>query len=490
MNPTGEELARLPGVRGQIERIAADLAVGRSCVWLMPDALVDGGYAEELHGAVLARMPEHVRVPEPGTVRGDEGATRVDPPAYGAADVPLLDGFDDGFDIGWDLPAPRREKPLSSPGGGPSELVTRLAKELSMEPERVVDELTDPRAHWRPVISIRAWTEPDTPQGSYGERGHDIARLLRSLGAAVKDVGLLPEQRPRVMVTGRLRDLPPQLPDELELELGTASVHWWWGTVSRLDSAMLLAGLGTSDRPGAKGGTVLRTRILEALRAEVVGELCGGHLDLAVALFECWDGREGSLDDCLRACLADRPSVPGPESLSVRSGAGLQHKPPSPLREIWADGVVQAWEGRARLHPAVWHTDGGEGRPDQFGILVSQAQARVLMPWLEEARRRLAELALSFANRPVAELVESYVRNRLKDHVTRPERTFLCAEASELERACLRGQISFPMEERLLLSTVVRTRNALSHRTVLQDDRLEDLCVKLTAADARWSRDI
>lgn len=488
MNLTGEELTRLPGVRGQIERIASDLAAGRNCVWLLPDELVVRGYAEDLHGAVLARVPEHVRLPEPGSVRQEPVTDEWVPPVY-VADVPLLDGFDDGFDIGWDLPAPRRETPPALSGGGPSELVTRLAKELSVDPERVVDELTDPAAHWRPVIGIRAWTEPETRQAHSAERGHDIARLVRALGAAGKDAGLPPEQRPRAMVTGRLRDLPPQLPDELELELATTSVHWWWGTVGRLDSATLLTGLDGPDRHRtAQGGTVLRTRVLGALRAEVVGELCGADLALAVELFDCWDGSDDSLDDCLRECLAARTTAAG-ESPSSRSGAGLRHKPPSALREAWARGVVQTWEGRPRLHPAVWHTDGGEGRPDQFRVLVSQAQARVLMPWLEEARQRLVELALSYANRPVAELVQSYVRTRLKDHTVRPERTFLCAEASELERACLRGHISLPMDERLLLATVVKARNVLSHRTVLPDDLFEDLCARLAAADVRWGRD-
>ncbi|MGW2708638.1 hypothetical protein ACWC4J_06550 [Streptomyces sp. NPDC001356] len=487
---TGDELASLPGVRGQLDRVTADLAAGRNCLWLLPDDMVVAGYAEKLHRTVLARSPEHLQVAEPGAVRAEPVPVEPSPYAHLTADVPLLEGFDDGFDIGWDLPGPRRESPPAPHAGGPSELMTRLAKALSVDPGRAVDELTAPGAHWRPVIGIRAWLEPDTRHGSAGERGHDVARLVRALDAAVKDAGLPPEQRPRVMVTGRLRDLPPQLPDELELELATTSVHWWWGTVGRLDSATLLDGLRGADRHrAAMGGTLLRTRVLRALRSEVVGELCGADLDLAVDLFDRWDGSDRSLDECLRACLAARSIGRGVGCPPVSGGSALLHKPPSALREAWARGVVQAWEGRPRLHPAVWHADGGEGRPDQLTVLVSQAQARVLMPWIEEARRRLAELALSYANRPVRELVELHVRNRLKDHATRPERTFLCAEASELERACLRGHVSLPADERLLLATVVRARNTLAHRKVLSDDRLDDLCEKLTTADLRWGRD-
>jgi hypothetical protein len=293
------------------------------------------------------------------------------------------------------------------------------------------------------------------------------------------------------MVTGRLRDLPPQLPDELELELATASVHWWWGTIGRLDSATLLTGLDAhqDQRRTAKAGTVLRARVLRAVRAEVVGELCGADLTLAADLFARWDGSDRTLDDCLRACLTARAPATDADRPAVRSGAGLQHKPPSALRRAWADGIVQAWEGRPRLHPALWHSDGGASRTDQVNVLVGLAQARVLMPWIEEARRRLAELALSFANRPVAELVKLHLRTRLPDCDTRPERTFRCAEAAELQRACLSGHVSLPIEERLLLATLVKARNRLAHRQILRDEDLDDLCARLTAADLRWGRD-
>ncbi|MEW2289000.1 hypothetical protein [Streptomyces sp. NPDC047841] len=150
---------------------------------------------------------------------------------------------------------------------------------------------------------------------------------------------------------------------------------------------------------------------------------------------------------------------------------------------------MQAWEGRPRLHPAVGHADGVERRPDQLGVLVGQARARVLVPWIEEARRRLAGLAPAYANRPVREPVELHVRNRLKDHATRPERTSLCAEASERERACLSGHISLPADERPLLATVVRARNTPAHRKVLPDGPPDDLCEKLTSADPRGGRD-
>lgn len=493
--PTGEELARLPGVRGQIERIAADLAAGRTCVWLMPDDLVDQGVAEDLHRAVMARWPEQLELPEPAAApEPDQWTDEPDWSGPPAADVPLLDGFDDGFDIGWDLPAPRRAPAPAPPGGGPSELMTRLAKELSADPDHALDELTDPAAHWRPVIGIRAWTELDprqTTAGRAGERGHDIARLVRALGAAIKEAGLLPEQRPRLMVTGRLRDLPPQLPDELERELATTAVHWWWGTIGRLDSATLLTGLdGHHDHGGpAKAGTVLRARVLRAVRSEVVGELCGADLALAADLFARWDGSDRTLDDCLRDCLTARSRTTDAEWPPVRSGVGLQHKPPAALRRAWADGLVQVWEGRPRLHPALWHSDGGAGRTDQLNVLVGQAQARVLMPWIEEARRALADLALSFANRPVAELVKLHMRTRLPDCDTRPERTFRCAEAAELQHACLSGHVSLPLDDRILLATLVKARNKLSHRQILKDEDLDDLCAKLTAADLRWGRD-
>ncbi|MGW4323945.1 hypothetical protein ACWEMW_32930 [Streptomyces sp. NPDC004684] len=482
-------------MRGQIERIEADLAAGHNCVWLVPDEFVADGIAEELHRTVLSRWPEHVELPEPATASEDhQPVPDAAWPGSTSSDVPVLEGFDDGFNIGWDGPSSGSAVIPASTGGGPSELMTRLAKELSLDPEQVVDELTAPDAHWHPVIGVRAWAEPDPsqlPGGRAAERGHEIGRLIRSLGAAIKEAGLSPDRSPRVLVTSRLQDLPSLLPDELELELATTSVHWWWGTVGRLDSAALLAGLG--DRrpvrsPGA-GGAVLRARLLRAVREEVVCELCGPDMELAASLAECWDGSNRTLDDSLRNCLSTLGKGLPPGIPPVNSGAGIQHKPPSGLRQAWAQGIVQTWEGRARLHPLVWHTDSGAGRPDQFSILVNQAQARVLLPWVEEARRRLAEVALSYANRPVLELVELHMRRKLPDHHTRPERTFVCAEAAELQRACLQGHIGLPLEERRLLSSLVKVRNVLSHRGVLRDTELDDLCDKLAAADLRWAHD-
>ncbi|MFB8248995.1 hypothetical protein ACFC5X_28630 [Streptomyces sp. NPDC055952] len=482
-------------MRGQIERIGADLAAGHNCVWLVPDEFVTEGVAEELHRTVLSRWPEHVELPEPAAALENHQlvpeATWAD---FTASDVPVLEGFDDGFNIGWDNPS---SSPLTIPastGGGPSELMTRLAKELSLDPEQVVDELTAADAHWHPVIGIRAWAEPDPsqmPGGRVVERGNEIARLIRALGAAIKEIGLSPDRSPRVLVTSRLQDLPSLLPDELELELATTNVHWWWGTVGRLDSAELLAGLGERHplRSPAASGAVLRARLLRAVREEVVCELCGPDMKLAASLFECWDGSNRTLDDSLRSCLSAQRREPPSPIPSLYSGAGIQQKPPSGLRQAWARGIVQTWEGRSRLHPVVWHTDDGAGRPDQFNILVSQAQARVLMPWVEEARRRLAEVALSYANRPVLELVELHMRRKLPDHRTRPERTFACAEAADLQRACLQGHIGLPFEERQLLSTLVKVRNVLSHRGVLRDAELDDLCDKLGAADLRWGRE-
>ncbi|WP_405654595.1 hypothetical protein [Streptomyces sp. RK9] len=495
MRLTGEDLGRLPGVRDQLERIGADLALGRSCLWLMPDELVAHGIAGELHRMVLDRCPERIDVPEPTTATEQPPKTfETSWPPYAAGDVPLLDGFDDGFDIGWDFPRACADAPRSPRDTGPSELMSRLAKELSVDPGRTVDELTDPVAQWRPVIGIRAWAEPGSAQGPGGreaDRGQDIARLVRALGAAAKDVGLPPEKRPRVMVTSRLQDLPSLLPDELELELATSAVHWWWGTMGRLDTATLLAGLRGSLIPGPSrtSGAALRTRVLRAVREEVVGELSGPDIGLAMELLGRWDGSDRTLDESLRACLVALRRDLGSDCPAIRSGAGVQHKPPSALRQAWADGIVQSWEGRPRVHPAVWHRDGGSGRPDQLNILVSQAQARVLMPWLEDARRRLAEVALAYVNRPVKELVELHMRNRLPDYRTRPERTFRCAEPGDLLRACNEEHVRLPSEERRLLRSLVAARNALSHREALSDSALGELCERLAEADRRWVRD-
>lgn len=260
------------------------------------------------------------------------------------------------------------------------------------------------------------------------------------------------------------------------------------GPSAKLDSATVVSAVGTdASRTAHRHGEVPRDRILRAVRDEVVSEVCGPDPVLGWRLARRWDGSQGTLEDSLRACLGGvRAALPVPP-LTGFSVVGSGHRQATGLRPAWARGLLQAWDGRSRVHPAVWCGD--QSRSDHLKILVSQAQARVLLPWIEDTRQRLALRALSGATRPVAELVACYVERPPAGYRTRPEEVFRTIEVGPMLRACCQGHLNLPVEDRRLLEQLVLARNVLSHRGVLFDRTLHILCDELARADQRWSGD-
>ncbi|GKQ36736.1 hypothetical protein [Streptomyces sp. A012304] len=508
--PPGRALVGLPGVRAQVDEIAARLAAGLNCLWLLPDQLVETGQAEELYRAALTTTPDRLDVAPPTVLtvpaqRGPAGAPgqdHWDDPEHrageaaaadvaddadeGWGDLPALD-FDDDFDLGWsDVRPARPARPAVREQAVP-ELFERLGKELAVEPGEVVARLTDPARRWRPVIGLRAWTEPDDPgpavPGPRGGavRGGAVQRLFHALTAAVKDAGLPPQARPRLLVVARLRDVPQALTDELDRDIATTAVHWWWGTVGRLDTATVVA----SARERGPGTTVTQ-RVLTAVREEVVTELAAFDLALAERLAARWDGRAGGLAPALRSCLDDSLVAAAGLCPEAALDAGTRRRPGSRLRPAWARGLVQSWEGRLRRHPAVWYA--ATATPAEVDVLLGQAQQRVVTPWIEDARAQLARLGTRYATRPLADLVAAHAARPPADHRTRPEAAFAQLEVGALLGAHLAGGLALPDEELRLLRELVTARNVLAHRGALRDTTLHALCEQLTLAHRRWAK--
>ncbi|MFE5596141.1 hypothetical protein [Streptomyces sp. NPDC056549] len=525
----------LPGVRARVRAVAADLAAGRNCLWLVTDALVESGLAEELYREALRSGPVHVDVPAPGpetaSTRAREaqpdpdahphpdpgpgpGPAQVDAPPWDDADeLPFLDLSDDGFDLdlGWSLqagpprlPAPRRAS--DGPRHDPYGLLARLGKELSAEPDEAVAALVAPDRDRRTVVGIRAWSEHDgdtrtstgtgtgtgagTDAGATHARGAPVERLFHALAAAVKEAGLPPGERPRLLVVARLRDLPETLPDELRHGLGDTAVHWWWGALGRHDTAAAIAPvLDHGPTAGGRDRDPLGERIRRAVRSETVVEICGPDLELARRLASEWDGTQHTLGAALGRCLASLPG-PAPADCPPLRRIGALARPGAELRRAWGRGAVVAWEGLLRPHVAVWHpaapapASGADVRA-RLAAHLSQAQQRVLSPWIEEARQRLAARALGHLNRPAAAVVA--------DHADRPpahpggeaERYFLELQVGELLRAHISGALALPPDDARLLRLLVMARNVLAHRSVLYDRTLDDLCAELAGADLR-----
>ena len=497
-------LIDLPGVRSQLDEIAAQLAAGLNCLWLLPDQLVDTGQAEELYRAALTTMPDRLDVVPPTVLTapapqspGPDGSTDR---SGGHETVPWEEGdeeewggladldFDDEFDIGWsDVRPVRAARPALGEQAVP-EVFERLGKELAVDPGEVVARLTDPTQRWQPVIGLRAWAEPDDPVQTVlgvarGSRGGAVQRLFHSLSAAVKEAGLLPQARPRLLVVSRLRDIPKTLTDELDRDIATTAVCWWWGTIGRLDTATVVA----SARAHASEGHVGQ-RVRGAVREEVVTEIAGFDLVLAQRLAVAWDGRTSRLDAALRSCLDPEQIVRAGACPDAALNAGTRRRPGSRLRPAWSGGVLQSWEGRLRRHPAVWYTDRGTGVPPELDFLVGQAQQRVVFPWIEDTREQLVRIGARHATRPLAVLVEAYAQRPSADYRTRPEKAFAQLEVGALLSACHEGGLDLPGEELRLLKELVKARNILAHRGALRDTTLDALCAELALAHRRWSK--
>ncbi|MFE0653329.1 hypothetical protein ACFVZH_32650 [Streptomyces sp. NPDC059534] len=456
------------------------------------------------------------------------------------------------------VPAPRREP--GAPRHDPHGLTARLGGRLSVTPDEAVPALLTRAREQRPVVGIRAWrehddgsgtrtdgdggtairartdpdqatrarTDPDqatrarpatdpatcarTPSGAGSgrpagaatapetgpapPRGAAVERLFRSLAAAVREAGLPPAERPRLLVVARLRDLPEPLPDELRDGLGDTAVHWWWGALGRLDTATAIAPV-LDHRPGATGRArdPLADRVRGAVRSETVVEICGPDLELARLLVLEWDGAQHTLAGTLGRCLA-ATGGPTPGECPPLRRIGALARPGAELRQAWARGAVVSWEGRLRHHVSVWHpaapADGTAAVPTADGrarlaALVSQAQQRVLNPWIEEARQRLAARALGHLGRPVAAVVADHADRPPAYPGADPERAFLELQVGELLGAHISGALALPPDDARLLRLLVMARNVLSHRSVLYDRTLDDLCAELSRADLRAS---
>ncbi|MDH6539746.1 hypothetical protein [Streptomyces sp. SPB4] len=473
MRPTphalaGTETATLPGARLWMRRLLGDLRAGRSCLCLFPQAHLTGSpaAAEVLLDELLHELGDFVLVPAPGDGAPARSATPVPPPPvwsdpWGGME-PILD-YDDGLSAFSGVrtrnaavpqtraaPAPevRREDP------GYHSLVDRIVKELGDSAsgedqwhngtEEVLDRLTtaptDPAT--ARVIVVRGWQEP-TPTAA--------TDLLRRLSATVKAAGLPPEQRPRLLVLATSAGLPVELPEQIARE--DVGVHWWWGALGRLDTAIVVA--MTRPRPS---GPAARHQLLEAVAQATVVEVCGPFLDLAARLAVEWDGLPDGLPAQLLRLTAgpepDRVPVPGPRSTEP-TGAPLH--PNASLRPEWDRGALDRWDGRLRRRP-----DSGAESERSVRTRIWLAQNHALLPLLDEAREQFTEVI------------------GIRSRISGPELAALYGRRAEMElgamwHAHMQGHARLSQPEADRLRTLRACRNKLAHRTALDNTALKAL---------------
>jgi len=146
---------------------------------------------------------------------------------------------------------------------------------------------------------------------------------------------------------------------------------WWWARVARWDVAAYIADL--AERAPVQG-------VPADVRNESIVEIARWDLDLAEHLVMGWAGEPGDLPSVLKdwrsACT---PSV----NASRPVGAdGIQ--PPDPVLSSWDQRVVEGWHDQLSVT-----TCSLAAEPEKLSRLIWAAQARVLLPWIEERRAAL-----------------------------------------------------------------------------------------------------
>jgi hypothetical protein len=165
------------------------------------------------------------------------------------------------------------------------------------------------------------------------------------------------------------RDQLPAFRGGASSDIAMTSI-WWWARIARWDVAAHIAGLA---------GHAPLQGVLSDIRTESIVEVARWDLDLAEHLVTTWDGEPSRLPSLLK----DWRCVP-PPVMNGGYGAldGLQ--PPSLVLPSWDQRVVESWHDQVSVATCSLATD-----PEKLSRLVWAAQARVLLPWIEERRSTL-----------------------------------------------------------------------------------------------------
>lgn len=166
------------------------------------------------------------------------------------------------------------------------------------------------------------------------------------------------------------RDRLPSFRGGASSDIAMTSI-WWWARVARWDVAAHIAGLG--ERAYIRG-------VLEDVRAESIVEVARWDLDLAEHLVVTWEGEPSHLPSLLKDWRTlSAPAIDGSRYVGTE---GLQ--PPGPVLTSWDQRTVEGWHDHLSVAACSLAAE-----PEKLSRLIWAAQARVLLPWIEERRSGL-----------------------------------------------------------------------------------------------------
>ncbi|WP_073948898.1 hypothetical protein [Streptomyces kebangsaanensis] len=500
--------AGLPGVRDHMGAVARDLHHGRSCLWIFPDHLVENGTADRLFAEVVAGTAG-ARVEN---VHAELTETAV--PGPRAGNRPPRRSI-------WGPPAPGGSRDLAAVPSFGARLQHALEARVPAEDEdpleRVLETLlTGGRTGARWFVSARSWLEPDLD---------GLVALYQRLTHQVRAEPPPAECTPRLLLAARYRDIPADLPARSDAD--TARIHWWWGVLGRLDGLTAAAhteaarpslalpaerdatgsdgpptsGMqATSDKqaipsaPPVSPAEEAYTRAVRTqLRREAAAELAGPDLSLLPALLAVPDLGVWESDGAVVKSIRDALCCP-PEGPVGAPAADCHLEPVTPapgqsLRDAWADGAVEAWEGRlhVRITDRLRSSGGGPAEhrlTEDLRTAVWRAQLRVIYPLLASGRSQLQDAYLRL-NRMSVQGLRDRARHRLRGQ-GKDYRVPSSASLMELSELSFLMKLFSGSPTDLLASlceALHKARNHLAHHQCLGRQDVDEVCRALARLD-------
>ncbi|QDC13202.1 hypothetical protein [Rhodococcus ruber] len=371
--PTSEEYLRLPGPLRFIADVASHLRAGLSVVVVFPDAAVDTGLADH----VLEEIAKESARSEFCTQSCDTFPTRV------------IDTF----------------------GADP----VRCAS---------FDE-------WESIIQWEAWHDSWVVLSSWDHT--DIPEILERWPAQVHASGLSQNERPKLLVGGRLSEVPRHVLTRLDSSL--TAVHWWWGVLDRLDTETRLVALAG--------------RTIDPVDTAVIVEVSGWDLACVDFLIEFWDRSTSGLAHAVREYQAHAPGV----DIDSRSNQDRRPSalPPADREEAWQKGLLDRWGHSLRRSPRVLDDKSIDQR-------IWMAHNRALISHVDEERAHYEEI------------VRREARKQVFDELDRRDDNII--EIGSLTWLVASGRVRVSRDDRERLCTFRDLRNDLAHRVPINDELL------------------
>jgi hypothetical protein len=344
--------------------------------------------------------------------------------------VALLDEFGGRFEA----------QRIYDPGAGRSVLDAFCVALIMGEPPATIPELLH---HDEARDKVAVVVAADMP----GAAGADLPGFLRRVELE-SHAGSYGQRLSIVAIV--TRDELPAFPGGTTSDIAFTSI-WWWGRVARWDVAAHIAGLGLSRGAGEAG-------LLADVRAESIVQVARWDLDLAERLADLWAGDPAELPDllgeeCQGPVRDDRDRL-SPTETGTR-GTWDDLRPPDALLGSWDCRQLDRWHGQPS-GSGYWLAK----TPGNLSRAVWAAQARVLLPWVEERRSTLlGRIKEALGNRRFADLLH----NRFEPPV-KPDGS---VEIGALDRLVRMTIGSSDPELRDVSRHLREARNLLAHMTPL-----------------------